>query len=136
MSKDDKRGAPKGSFGNVPYVRTDEVARQVEIMAGLGITQPDMESILQISGDTLARHYRAELDAGMAKAKFQLMERAHQMAMGLQVPEGVSKDEAYRIASKKVDFLLNVVHRVRPGTALDLEGGSINVTISADDAEL
>jgi hypothetical protein len=123
----DRRGAKPGEHRQQPHIRTEEIARQVETMTGLGITQNDMGHILQLSPDTLARHYRDELDRGMSKAKMTLLNRAYQMAMGQAVPEGVSKDAAYRISSDKVDFLLNV-H--------EFDGSAINITISGDDAEL
>jgi hypothetical protein len=132
----DKRGAPKGSFGNVAHERSEEVARQIETMAGLGISQEDMAIILNISVDTIGRHYRAEADAGLARAKVTLLNRAHRMAMMEGLPPGLSPDRAYEVASRKIDFLLNVVHRVRPGTEHDFGAGTINVTISPDDGEL
>ena len=132
----DKRGAPKGSFGTVAHERSDETARQIETMAGLGISQEDMAIILNISVDTIGRHYREEADKGLARAKVTLLNRAHRMAMMEGLPQGITPDRAYEIASRKIDFLLNVVHRVRPGTEHDFGAGTINVSISADDAEL
>lgn len=134
--KPDQRGAPKGKFGNVAHERTDELARQIETMAGLGIPQEDMALILNISVDTIGRHYREEADKGLARAKVTLLNRAHRMAMMEGLPQGITPDRAYEIASRKIDFLLNVVHRVRPGTEHDFGAGTINVSISADDAEL
>lgn len=132
----DKRGAPKGSFGNVAYERSEETARQIETMAGLGISQEDMATILSISVDTIGRHYREEADKGLARAKVTLLNRAHRMAMMEGLPQGITPDRAYEIASRKIDFLLNVVHRVRPGTEHDFGAGTINVSITSDDAEL
>lgn len=134
--KPDQRGAPKGKFGNVAHERSEETARQIETMAGLGIPQEDMALILNISVDTIDRHYREEADKGLARAKVTLLNRAHRMAMMEGLPQGITPDRAYEIASRKIDFLLNVVHRVRPGTEHDFGAGTINVSISADDAEL
>jgi len=114
----------------------------VKRLAGYGMPQAEIARALNdafgggYSVDTLDRHYREELDHGLACQKEVLLKRAHQMAMMEEVPEGVSKDAAYAVSAKKVDFLLNVVHRVRPGSVHEFDGSAINITISGDDAEL
>lgn len=116
----------------------------VEVLVGFGMPQDEILIAIKaafgdyhdISPDTLQRHYRKQLDAGKVKAKQALLNRAHRMAMGENIPEGVSPDKAYEIGSRKIDFLLNVVHSVRPAQAHEFTGGAINVTISEDDEEL
>ena len=134
--KTDRRGSKPGQFGQPPYERSDEVAHQVETMTGFGMTHIEMGQVLGVSPDTLQRHYPNELEIGKAKAKERLINRAYRMAMMEQIPEGVSGDKAYEISSRKVDFLLNVIHRVRPGTVTEFDGSALNVIISADDADL
>lgn len=150
--KDDARGNPgggsrkgtphEGKEGNLAYERRDDVAALVLQLSGYGMSQLEIAKAVKAafgsghSEETLKRHYREELDDGLALAKQNLLQRAHQMATQVNVPEGVSKDKAYEIASRKQDFLLNVVHRMRPGQEHDLGGAAINVTISKDDGEL
>jgi len=138
-----RTGSPdEGKRGNLPHIRTDEAAAAVKRLAGYGIPQPEIARVLNdafgggFSVDTLDRHYREELDSGLSVQKEQLLKRAHEMAMMKEIPEGVSKDVAYTVSSKKVDFLLNVVHRVRPGSVHEFDGSAINITITGDDAEL
>lgn len=50
-------------------------------MAGLGIRQEDMLKVLGIGSKmTLIKHYRVELDTGMAKARAKVMETLFKMA--------------------------------------------------------
>ena len=88
------------------------------------------------SVDTLDRHYRAELDAALASRKSELLRRAHKIALGEDVPEKVSADAAFRESAAQLRWLLGAVHRVRDGVEHDFGAGTINVSISADDAEL
>lgn len=115
----------------------------IKRLASYGMPQTEISAVLNeakgggFSVDTLDRHYRAELDAAMAERKGRLLERAHKIAMGEDVPEGVSADAAYREGASQLRWLLGAVHRVRDGAELDVgSAGTINVTISPDDAEL
>lgn len=132
----------EGKRGNAPHERDEEAATIIKELSGYGMPQDEISRILNatygggFSVDTLDRHYRDELDHGLSLAKEKLLKRAHEMAMMEKVPAGVSPDKAFEISSRKVDFLLNVVHRVRPGTVTEFDGSAINVTISGDDAEL
>lgn len=138
----DKRGAPKGSAGNKAHQRNESAAKLIKRLAGYGMPQAEIARACiaafgdGYSVDTLDRHYRAELDHGLALAKVQLLKRAHDMALMRGLPPGLSVDAAYRISSDKVDFLLNAVHRVRPGSVHEFDGSAININITGDDAEL
>ena len=141
--KGSRAGTPhEGKSGNLPHERNAQVAALVMQLSGYGMTQDEIAKAVKAafgpgySEETLKRHYREELDEGLALAKERVLTRAHQMAMGQNIPEGVSPDKAYEMAGKKIDFLLNVVHRMRPGSEHDLGGATINVNISQDDAEL
>lgn len=139
---DDARGAPKGSQGNVPHERSDEAATLIRELAGYGMPQEEISRVLNAtfgggySVDTLDRHYRAELDAALASRKGELLRRAHKIAMGEDIPKGVSKDAAFREGAQQLRWLLGAVHRVRDGMEHDFGAGTINVSISSDDAEL
>ncbi len=139
---DDARGAPKGSQGNVPHERSEEAATLIRELSGYGMPQEEISRVLNAtygggySVDTLDRHYRAELDAALAERKAGLLRRAHKIAMGEDVPEGVTADAAFRESSGTIKWLLGAVHRVRDGMEHDFGAPTINVSISADDAEL
>lgn len=141
-NKADARGAPKGSTGNVPHERSEEAATLIRELSGYGMPQEEISRVLNAtygggySVDTLDRHYRAELDAALASRKSELLRRAHKIAMGEEVPEKVSPDAAYREGAAQLRWLLGAVHRVRDGMEHDFGAGTINVSISADDAEL
>ena len=136
---DDNRGAAPGEFGNKPHERDEQAAKLIEMLAGFGLSQPEIKQAVEAQFDqgfsvaTLDRHYRAELDRGLARAKSQLLQRAHQMAMGREAPQGVSPDKVYEISSKKVDFLLRVVHGVG---AAELGSGTVSIMITPDDEDL
>lgn len=139
----DDRGAPKGSFGNQPHERDEEVAVLVRKLASFGMPQEEISQALNeakgggFSVDTLSRHYRAELDEALASRKGKLLERAHDIALMENLPDGVSKDAAYREGASQLRWLLGAVHRVRDGAELDIgSAGTINVNITPDDAEL
>lgn len=140
--KSDARGAPKGTSGNVPHERSEEAATLIRELSGYGMPQEEISRVLNatygggFSVDTLDRHYRAELDAAMAQRKGELLRRAHKIAMGEEVPSKVSPDAAYREGAAQLRWLLGAVHRVRDGMEHDFGAGTINVSISADDAEL
>jgi hypothetical protein len=149
----DARGSPKGRVGNVPHERSEAAATLIRELAGYGMPQEEISRVLNsafgtgYSVDTLDRHYRAELDAALAIRKSDLLRRAHKIAMGEDVltkrdadgnvvPSGVSPDAALRESASLVKWLLGAVHRVRDGVEHDFGAGTINVSISADDAEL
>lgn len=126
--KDDKRGAPKGSSGNIAHERNAVAAAVIERLAGYGLPQSCMvdfltwasgEQIAQLGGqgysmDTLHRHYRDALDRGKAPGKDMLLGRVYQMAMMENLPEGVTPDKAYTIAADKIMALLNIQHGLMP----------------------
>ena len=58
----------KRGRGRPPHQPTEQLRKEVEGMAGVGVPQPDICKILGISLPTLHKHYPAELDRGMAKA--------------------------------------------------------------------
>jgi hypothetical protein len=150
-TKSDARGAPAGSRkgtphegkeGNLPHERSEEAATLIRELASYGMPQEEISRVLNLtygggySVDTMARHYREELDGALEHRKGELLRRAHQIAMGKELPTGVSPDAAFREASATTKWLLGAVHRVRDGVEHDFGAGTINVTISGDDAEL
>lgn len=138
----DARGAPKGHFGNPGHKRDEEIAILVGELASYGMPLVEISLALNamkgggFSLDTLRRHYGTEIEGALEKRKGELLRRAHKIAMGEDVPTGVTPDAAFREASSTNKWLLSAVHRVRDGAQLDFGAGTINVQISRDDAEL
>lgn len=116
---DDRRGAPKGSEGNPPHQRNDQAAAQIEVLAGFGMPVDEIIQVIEsafgqgFAKHTIQRHYGEEFKRGKAKSKSALLNRAHQMAMGQNVPQGVTPDRAYEISARKVAWLLAAIHGIK-----------------------
>ena len=63
---------PKNKGGRPPYQPTPDQRRQVEMMAAYGIKHEDIAGVLGIDRNTLAKHFRAELDLGTSKVVAQV----------------------------------------------------------------
>lgn len=66
--------------GNPKFVATDEQRKQAEMLAGFGLPQEQIASLLKVSVDTLDRHFRKELDDGIAKANGKVAQFLFQQA--------------------------------------------------------
>lgn len=64
VTMDEKRRAGRGHS----HVPTDALRKQVEGMGGTGSPHTDIATVLGISVPTLHKHYRTELNMGLAKA--------------------------------------------------------------------
>jgi hypothetical protein len=63
--------------------RADEASRrQVEAMAGFGVPEADIATVLDIDPKTLRKHYRPELDKGHIKATTKVAENLYRKATG------------------------------------------------------
>ena len=60
---------------------TAEQRRTVEAMSAYGIPQGDIALVIQIDRNTLAKHYRRELDEATAKANARIAERLYARAI-------------------------------------------------------
>jgi len=58
----------------------------VKAMAGYGVPQEEIATILTIAPHTLRRHFRPELDRGAAEAKAQVLQTLFKMAVSGKVP--------------------------------------------------
>lgn len=140
--KQDRRGAAKGEWGNKPHERSEEAATLIKELSSYGMPHEEISRVLNatfgggFSVDTITRHYPAEVEAAMAEKKGELLRKLHEVALGKKVPEGVTPDTAYRESISSLKWALGAVHRVRDGMEHDFGAGTINVTISGDDAEL
>ena len=56
--------------------------RQVEALAGFGVTEIEIASLLRIDPKTLRKHYRLELDHGQTKANVKVAENLFRKATG------------------------------------------------------
>jgi hypothetical protein len=56
--------------------------RQVEAMAGYGIPEADIATVLEIDPKTLRKHYRRELDKGHIKATATIAGNLYRLATG------------------------------------------------------
>jgi hypothetical protein len=65
---DDRRGAPEGTFGQPPHVPTNEQRERVKMLASFGNRHVEIALLLDISEDTLTRHYDRELKTGALEA--------------------------------------------------------------------
>lgn len=105
----DRRGAPKGSFGNVPHEPTEESRRQVEKLAGLQISQAEIAMVMDVSPDTIQRHYSAEFARGKALKGIKLREHAYDLAFGvLNDPDDPSKGykAGFQPSERMTQFML------------------------------
>jgi len=65
----------------VAHKPTAEQRRMVEAMSAYGIPQDDIALVIQVDRNTLAKHYRHELDEATAKANAKVAERLYDRAM-------------------------------------------------------
>jgi hypothetical protein len=134
---DDKRGSPKGRYGQPKHVRNEAAAEQIELLAGFGLPKREIgqavEALFKDQGyseDTIERHYRDEWDRGLAVAKSKLLIGANDIAFGRLQPEGVTPDRLFAERARKIEWLLGAVHKVAPVQSHRLggpEGGAIPV---------
>ena len=59
---------------------TPEQRRSVKVMAGLGLRQEHIALIVEIAPRTLRKHFRKELDRGMAEANAKVLQTLFGMA--------------------------------------------------------
>lgn len=72
--------APPDAVAYPPFAPSDEQRRQVEAMSGFGVPQDDIAVVIGVSGPTLRRHFRTELDRGVARANARVGQRLYEMA--------------------------------------------------------
>lgn len=77
----DKRGAPPGHMGNPPHVPTEENRKIVKALVAYGVVQDDIAKQLDVSVDTLQRHYRREIDTSANEANAKVAERLFKKCM-------------------------------------------------------
>lgn len=86
-ARKDKRGAPKSSFGNVAHEPTEEIRKRVSDLTSYGVPQVQIAAVLDISVDTLQRHYRTELDTAVIVANERVSKRMYALACDPDHPD-------------------------------------------------
>ena len=78
------RGKPRkgGLRGQLPHEPTEQTKKQVEALAGYGLTHDEIGHVIGVSPPTLRRHYRTALDCGMSKADAMVLESLFRQAIG------------------------------------------------------
>lgn len=77
-----KQKSGKHPGGRPPHVPTDATRQLVQLHSMVGTTQPVIAEILGISHDTLARHYRKELDLARDQANAAVGGALYKKAIG------------------------------------------------------
>ena len=72
----------KNLGGRPPYKPTEKDRSMVETMAGYGIPQADIATVLKIDLKTLRKHFREELDTGTITANTAMVQNLWRKAMG------------------------------------------------------
>lgn len=67
--------------GRKPHEPTDKDRRTVEAMKAFGISNEDIAKVIAIDADTLAKHYREELDTALVKANSKIASKLFEKAM-------------------------------------------------------
>jgi transposase len=61
---------------------TDEQRRTVKTLSGIGVQQEQIATILDVAPHTLRKHFRKELDRGLAEASAQVLGNLYKKAIG------------------------------------------------------
>ena len=76
--------------GQPPHAPTSQQRKMVESMSAYGIPQDDISKVIGISIDTLAKHYREELDTATAKANAKVAETLYRQATNADNPRSAT----------------------------------------------
>ena len=76
--------------GQPPHAPTSQQRKMVESMSAYGIPQDDISKVIGISIDTLAKHYREELDTATAKANAKVAETLYKQATNVDNPRSAT----------------------------------------------
>src|SRR5215213_6560020 len=83
---------PRGPGGRPPHRPTEERRRQVEGMAGNGLTNQQIARVMRIGETTLKRHYPEELARGSALATAMVGQSLFRMATDWMQPPGEGEE--------------------------------------------
>lgn len=74
--------APQPKNGRPRHEPTEAARKQVEALAGFGITEPEIGTLVGITPPTLRKWYRQELDIGHVKANSAVAQSLYKKALG------------------------------------------------------
>lgn len=80
--REERRGAPKGHWGNPPHQPTDATRLAVKTHIAVGTPQETIARLIGISADTLTKYYQDEIDLGLAEANAAVGGTLLQLATG------------------------------------------------------
>jgi DNA-binding XRE family transcriptional regulator len=69
-------------MSQAPHEPTDEARKMAKTLSGLGVPQDDIATLIGVSKPTLHKHYREELDKGMAEANAKVAGSLFNQAVG------------------------------------------------------
>lgn len=113
---------------------TEEQRRSVQAMAGFGIRHKDIAATLDIDEKTLTKHFRTELDKGVAVANVNVGRSLYELAVGRpavfdekgqQIREELKPDKSAAIFASKVRLGFRENTRIEVTGA---NGGPIQMT--------
>lgn len=90
------------------HVPTDESRRLAKQLSGVGVPQEDICHILGITKPTLHKHYRRELDLGMAEANAKVAGSLFNQATSGNIPAAIFWMKARAGWREKQEMQLNV----------------------------
>lgn len=67
-------------MSQAPHEPTEETRKLAKTLSGLGVPQDDIATIVGVSKPTLHKHYREDLDKGMAEANAKVAESLFRQA--------------------------------------------------------
>lgn len=108
------------------HIPTDDSRRVVEVLAGHGIPQDEIGLVINATGKTLRRYYPRELEAGMARARAQVVTTAFEMATSGRCPAMTIFWLKTRLGWRERD-----AREVEPQTATDLTNEQLAAEIVA-----
>jgi hypothetical protein len=76
--------------GRPAFAATDEQRRQVKAMAGYGVPQDDIATVLTIDAKTLRKHFWVELQTGAMEANAKVAQSLFQRAVSEKGSAGVT----------------------------------------------
>ena len=69
-------------MSQAPHEPTEDSKTMARTLSGLGVPQDDIATLLGVSKPTLHKHYRKELDKGMAEANAKVAQSLFKQATG------------------------------------------------------
>lgn len=144
-----KKPAPRRPANQPEHVPTDELRRQVEQMASLGLSRDEIAQIIGLGRTTVGKHYKTQLKAGVVKSKVAILNSGYRMAVGAdavfdatgnKVRDEVKPDKAVLIFMMKARCGLSETtrheHTGAGGGAIKTESKRVNIQVAPEDLDV